>query len=163
MPIPNQTMTLDLEKSPELLVYEAVIGRVTDDPVLSKVVQSWHHTPFNFAPVPIQKLPAIRIEAGAGGVSPETLTSDLNVVQIGFVLEVAQGYHGDLMNLWHAIRRCISSHNDDWMAMHLANRPNVVYRNMVWQQPAITYSPNPESRTLLSTAILSVSLAIRDC
>ena len=163
MPIPKVTSTLPLDKSPELAVYEAIIGRVTDDPVLSKVVQSWHHTPFNFAPAPIQKLPAIRIEAGAGSISPENMLGDNHTIMIGYVLEVSQGYHGDLMNLWNALRKCINVHHDDWLASDLLGFPNLSYRSMSWQQAAITYTPNYESRALISTAILSVSLSIREC
>jgi len=163
MPVPAVTSTLPLDKSPELTIYELVIAHVTDDPVLKKVVQSWHHTPFNFAPAPIQKLPAIRIEAGAGTISPQNMLGDTHTIQIGFVLEVAQGYHGDLMNLWNALRKCISVHRDDWIASSLSAVPNVVYRNMTWQQAAITYTPNFESRALISTAVLSISLGIREC
>lgn len=163
MPIPKVTSTLPLDKSPELLIYELVIARVTDDPVLKGVVQSWHHTPFNFAPAPIQKLPAIRIEAGAGSIVPQNMLGDLHTIQIGFVLEVAQGYHGDLMNLWSALRKCMSVHKDEWLASSLTTVPNIVYRNMLWQQAAITYTPNFDSRALISTAVLTVSLAIRDC
>jgi hypothetical protein len=163
MPVPAVTSTLPLAKSPELAVYELIIARVTDDPILSQVVQSWHHTPFNFAPAPIQKLPAIRIESGAGSITPQNMLGDTNTIQIGFVLEVAQGYHGDLMNLWHALRNCINSHNDGWLASALSAVPHVVYRNIAWQQAAITYTPNFESRALISTAILSVTLAIREC
>lgn len=163
MPVPKVTSTLPLDKSPELAVYEAIIGRVTDDPVLSKVVQAWHHTPFNFAPVPIQKLPAIRIEAGAGSITPDNKLGDTNTIIIGFVLEVSQGYHGDLMNLWHALRRCINVHDDDWLAKALLGIPNVSYRNIAWQQAAITYNPDFDTRALISTAVLSVSLAIREC
>jgi hypothetical protein len=163
MPVPLVTSTLLLDKSPELTVYELVIARVTDDPVLKGIVQSWHHTPFNFAPAPIQKLPAIRIEAGAGSITPQNKLGDTNTLQIGFVLEVAQGYHGDLMNLWHALRKCVNVHNDDWLASALSAVPHVTYRNMAWQQAAITYTPNFDSRALISTAVLSVSLAIREC
>ena len=163
MPVPKVTSTLPLDKSPELAVYEAIIGRVTDDPVLSKVVQAWHHTPFNFAPAPLQKLPAIRIEAGAGSITPQNMISDQSTIQIGFVLEVAQGYHGDLMNLWNALRKCIGVHKDDWLASALSAVPNVMYKSMAWQQAAITYTPNFETRALISTAILSVSLSIREC
>jgi len=163
MPIPAVTSTLPLTKSPELAVYELIIGRVTDDPVLSKVVNSWHHTPFNFAPAPIQKLPAIRIEAGAGTITPQNMLGDSHTIQIGFVLEVAQGYHGDLMNLWSALRKCINVHKDDWLASALSAVPNVMYKSIAWQQAAITYTPNYESRALISTAILSVSLSIREC
>jgi len=163
VPIPKITSTLPLDKSPELSIYEAVIKRVTDDPVLSSVVQSWHHTPFNFAPAPLQKLPAIRIEAGAGAITPETKLGDANVLQIGFVIEVAQGYHGDLMNLWNALRKCISVHEDDWLATSLDPLVNVSYRSMSWQQSAITYTPNIETRTLISTAILSINTVIREC
>jgi len=163
MPVPSPTMTLPLAKSPELSVYEIIIARVTDDPVLSSVVQAWHHTPFNFAPVPIQKLPAIRIEAGAGSVVPQNMVADTNTMQIGFVLEVAQGFHGDLMNLWHALRKCVNVHDDDWLANPVNLIPNVSYRNCFWIQPAITYNPNFDTRALLSTAILSVSFAVREC
>ena len=162
MPIPDKTFTLPLDKSPELHVYEAVIARVTDDPVLSAVIKTFHHTPFNFAPVPIQKLPAMRIEAGAGSINGDTFSRDENTIQIGFVLEVAQGYHGDLMNLWSALRKCISVHNDDWMALALDGVPGTMYKAMNWTQAAITYNPNLDTRTLLSTAVLSVSLAIRE-
>ena len=115
------------------------------------------------APAPIQKLPAIRIEAGAGSISPENMLGDNHTIMIGFVLEVSQGYHGDLMNLWNALRKCINVHHDDWLASDLLGFPNLSYRSMSWQQAAITYNPIYDTRALISTAVLSVSLAIREC
>lgn len=159
---PRKTSTLPLPKSPELAIYEAVINHVETSSVLSSVVKRFESTPFNFAPAPVSLLPAIRMEAGAGGLDTRTMDADTNTLLIAFVLEVAQGYHGDLMNLWHALRKRINIHRDDWLALALQGTTGLIYNSMSWNQAAVTYTPVPDSRTLISTAVLAITFTTRD-
>lgn len=152
-----------LPVSPEQRIYESVINHVTSDALLDSVVQSWTHTPFSFAPPPIQRLPMIRIEAGAGSIDTQTMTTDRNSIMIGFVLTVANGDHRDLMNLWSALRACIKTHHDDWLASALQGVHDFTYGGMMWRQAAITYQPIPETRALESTAVLEIYYRIKDC
>lgn len=156
-------MAINLDPAPEEMVYNAIIQRVQTDPKLSKVCGEIYATPFRFDPPPIQLLPMIRIEAGAGPINSYTMVADRTSLLIGFVLQVANGDHRDMMRLWNALRRCINVHRDQWMDQALAGVADLSYHGMSWKQAAITYQPIPKTRALESSAVLEILLAIKDC
>lgn len=151
----------NLPVSPEELIYDAVIARVTNDQSLSAVVNTWQSTPFQFVPTPINKLPMVRIEAGDGSIDSRTMSADESSLIIAFVLQINGGEHRDLMRLWNAVRRAVAVHSDAWMDVSLANTC-VLYKSMMWRRPALTYRPNTDTKTLESTAILEIFYSYRE-
>jgi hypothetical protein len=160
---------LELPTDPRTAAFKAVVRRLKDDPVLSRVIRKWHN---QHPPGPsLAELPYVVIGLKAGGISvgsPQAHNNSL-IVGVDYVVNAAgtdeETAWQDIINLYGQIEKAVNPFGDiAWLrdSIHAVDS-SVVVQQVTFTQAGYTTIPMDGVNCIGASCVFSVPLKINTC
>lgn len=147
-------------------IFKAFSKHLQEDPILSNCIRTWDDysgTAQDFAVVPLEQCPAIRLTISTAPMAPETYVSHSASFSINIEVIAAGTNQFDMINLWEAVEvACLPFlEGDNRIIKVLGGDRRVVFGTHYFSSTAINHAKYSNPPCMVGTGSLTFVLALR--